>query len=264
MSAGIAITPSPAPYMVPQYNAQSFPFSRLSFNPSTNLWGAPSVGKYQPYGWAYQTMPYLELNNTWIVGHDSSATSGDTQAQAVLSTTAKFLTCPSRRGPTQSFAMDYAGNSGFDLYTGGQLDPTSRRQGGFMASIEQVGNSYIQNPSLKISSIKRGTSNTLMIAEKWVPVAQQDGSANGDNMGAYLGETFDALRLTNNQPHSDVIGTLTSTVNPYQDFGSAHIGSMNALYFDGSVRQITYSVDPNAFKAISDRTNQTAVNVDDL
>jgi len=253
------------PYTIPTASG-SFIWSRLSINTSTSpvSFGAPRTGKEQPWGWAYQIMPYIEMDNVYNIGTSSTAAND----VGVLSFPSKNFTCPSRRLATISvvaagnngigpaFVMDYAGNGGFTDTTS---PGSSQRNGTFLPSIEQfAANNYAQNQPLRSSMIKDGTSNTIMVAEKWVPVAAQGGDAAGDSVGAYLGWTLDSIRLADGQPHPDAIaGSAT-------DFGAAHQGSMNVLYADGSVCQVSYSVDPTIFKAVCGRADGRAINVDDI
>jgi len=253
------------PYVIPVSSA-TFPWSRLSVNTSTSppTFGSPRTGKEQPWGWAYQIMPYIEMDNVYNIG------TGGTVANdaAVLGFAGKGFACPSRRLPTVSiaaaannnlgpaFVMDYAANGGFTDTT---APATSQRNGAFVPSIEQVSaTSFFQNPKMQPSSIKDGLSNTVMIAEKWVPTSNQGGDVAGDNIGAYLGYTLDSVRFADGQPHTDSITGNAS------DFGSGHQGAMNVLYGDGSVRSITYGIDPRLFKAVCGRADGVPVNVDDI
>jgi len=246
------------PYIIPTAINQ-YQVSRLSVNGA--VFGSPRTGKDQPWGWAYQIMPYMEMDNVYNIGTNSTA-ANDAQ---VLGFASKVFACSSRRPPTVSisaapnngigvaFVMDYAGNGGF------RVSGSSPRNGTFVPSIEQTApGMYFQNPKMTPSTIKDGTSNTVMVAEKWVPAQSQAGDVAGDNVGAYLGFTADSIRLAESQPHADVINGLAS------DFGSSHQGSMNVLYGDSSVRTINYGVDPTVFKAVCGRADGQPVNVDDI
>jgi len=248
------------PYIIPTAINQ-YQVSRLSVNGT--VFGSPRTGKDQPWGWAYQIMPYLEMDNVYNIGANSTA-ANDAQ---VLAFASKVFACSSRRPPTVSisaapnngigvaFVMDYAGNGG----TNDSRFGTAARNGTFVPSIEQMGpGGYTQYPKMTPSTIKDGTSNTVMVAEKWVPATSQAGDVLGDNVGAYLGFTYDSIRFADSQPHADVINGNAS------DFGSSHQGSMNVLYGDGSVRTINYGVDPTVFKAVCGRADGQAVNVDDI
>jgi prepilin-type N-terminal cleavage/methylation domain-containing protein/prepilin-type processing-associated H-X9-DG protein len=231
----------------------------------------PATGKDQQWSWAYQMLPYLEQDNLWALpnsaGSDISTT---TTVQAVRGTPFKVFTCPSRRAPTtisSSLGLIYLGD-----YTG---------NGGTVVSGVIQNNGAIISPtySSPVASgrMRNGSSNTMVIAEKAVTVAGAGGGIDpGDGSGIYYGFT------------SDTVVFVTNASSPIQDprapgyaqyvtkdangnnlgtnlgFGSAHIGGMNAVFGDGSVKTINYGISPTVFIAISNRNNTNAVDLSDI
>jgi prepilin-type processing-associated H-X9-DG protein len=244
--------PIGATYTIPAFNATTFPFARL--RPG----GGPATGKDQTWGWAYQIMSYIEMDNVYNQSLDS----------AVLSHPGKVFACPSRRTPTVSasavthnggigaaFVGDYAANGGV---VANPAAVPSAWTGIILPSLEAAGSSFIQNTPLKMSTIKDGVSNTIFIAEKHVPFADQSGTQLGDNIGTYLGAICDNIRFANVAPLQD------SNATDPTIFGSSHPAAMNVVFGDGSVRQISYGVTLANFQKAAHRADGGAFNADDL
>ena len=92
-------------------------------------------------------------------------------------------------------------------------------------------------------SIRDGTSNTYLIAEKYVPRSSYGVGTlpgQGDAQCAYVGDSADTLRGGQALPQSDAT-PITSVL--YGVFGSAHPGVFNAAMCDGSVRSVSFDID---------------------
>ena len=124
---------------------------------------------------------------------------------------------------------------------------------------------------IRVGNIQDGASNTVLVAEKYVPATRVEGGDTGDVEGALYYYNADSVRFSNRQPLQDgqaltadptnVVGTGINTTYP---FGSAHAAAMNVGFADGSVRQIRYSVELPVFQASSSRNDRTPYNLDDL
>lgn len=169
-------------------------------------------------GWAWQVFPYHEHNP------------------------AMFL-CPTKPGPrwfvsygTSQLAMmtDYAGADFF-------------QPGAFAAG--RVG--------VPVMALSNGTSNTLLVAEKCLNVAQAMAGRNyDDDSGPFVGMDWDVMRTTLHPPGPDYLGRVGGASWPDSGysadggntyFGSSHPGGFPAGYADGSVRFVSYGIDPQTW-----------------
>jgi prepilin-type N-terminal cleavage/methylation domain-containing protein/prepilin-type processing-associated H-X9-DG protein len=197
---------------------------------------------------------------------------------------------------------DYAANSGdslsfasFDVYSE-QLwqpldyssldDPNPRRPPAWTDTNNpdklihfQTGVMYYRS-ELAMGRITDGTSNTYLLGEKYMDPVSYDATglggsdptlAFGDNQGAYSGYEWDNHRVAwqpdsdddveVHQPRQDTPG-----YNPYRNpaFGSAHAGGYNAAFCDGSVRLISYTIDPLPHRWLANRLDGQSVSADEL
>lgn len=220
----------------------------------------PMTGKKQQWSWAYQILPYIEQGNMWALTNDAQ----------VLSSPVKILTCPSRRLSTLAstnnrFVMDFAMNGGFSDNNGNILF------NGLATPLFVTTPLTATVQPIRVGNIKDGASNTILVAEKYVPAIRTDGGDTGDVEGAYYYYNADSVRFANRQPLQDnqtltadstnVVGT---GVNATYPFGSAHAAAMNVAFADGSVRQIRYSVELDTFKKAAGRSDSLPYNLDDL
>src|SRR5262245_47980572 len=110
------------------------------------------------------------------------------------------------------------------------------------------GKNAVAYPPGRIPGVTDGTSNTLMIAEKFVdptryqpvqvnldPTQHTWGSLGFTDNGYYQGWSWATMRCSMNGPIRDQ----PYTTNAYwQMFGSAHSSGINAVFADGSVKHI--------------------------
>jgi hypothetical protein len=126
--------------------------------------------------------------------------------------------------------------------------------------------------SIRMTSITDGTSNTIAAAEKFLSIRDYQSWAFSEDKGAFHGFDNGYVRSTVAINVMSGVGTQTGDPqlsNPMRDtnlpedpnsgntawrsaflFGSAHTAGINAVMGDGSVRHITFSVDPVTFNAL--------------
>ncbi|MBQ4143662.1 MAG: DUF1559 domain-containing protein [Thermoguttaceae bacterium] len=247
----------------------------------TSFWvGDPDLhfGKKQPGGWAYVILPYMEQGALWALGQNGSITIDSTQQDGAktraLSPVPTFC-CPSRRAPklypytggvlknmaetSEAGKLDYAGNAG----SHGYLLPSGwgvQGPAGVEAGIDTEPNSsndgvINSKTQITLAEIRDGTSNTLLIAEKYVISDRYEtGNAAGDDLTQFQGADDDTLRKTSELPHQDRLNYNSGTI-----FGSVHAGAFGAAHCDGSVQRLSYSVDAEAFLNFGKRSDGKVV-----
>jgi hypothetical protein len=108
---------------------------------------------------------------------------------------------------------------------------------------------------ITMAEIRDGTANTLLVAESRIHLHYMtSGGCCGDNESAYLcGFADDNGRRGNKIPQPDIVSRTIIDGAPDNFFGSSHPAAMNAVLADGSVRTVTYRVDPTVFQRFSIR-----------
>jgi type II secretory pathway pseudopilin PulG len=205
------------------YGGQTWSDSSLS----TSVSGMPPPYN-SPYsgGWAYQILPYIEQGNVY----------SSPNQQLICASLIPIYYCPSRRGPTPTAGgmgtIDYYGNA-FNSYGG-------------------AGNGVFRPYNygrLSLLGIIDGTSNTWAVAEKNLCTATM-GNDCTDGAGYAWGIDFggsgnwDTTTMTNNHsfPIQQDLNSSSGCNQGTHGFGSAHTAVMNALYADGSVHPVSYSI----------------------
>jgi prepilin-type processing-associated H-X9-DG protein len=100
-----------------------------------------------------------------------------------------------------------------------------------------------------------------MVSEKRLNLATLGQPEPDDNEGYTAGWDEDTIRSTAQAPQRDFVG---SGFDTSRRFGSSHSGGINAVFADGTVRMISYSVNPVVFGYLGNRSDGQAVNLDDL
>lgn len=241
------------------YQPTSLPFtppSNADERARLNLNNIPRQGKSQPWSWTYQILPFIEYVNLFE----------EPSNQLVQQTPIKQFACASRRAPTVSngkFVIDYAAN-------GGVIRPNNPNAVDANSAVFQMwqGQGTQQNPFIQVTTrltdLRNGTSNTILIGEKYVDVDGYPGGLNsGDNeagVGYYSTNNIRFVTVDNNgasqgSPFPDRRSTapLPTLTERYRSFGGSHPVAMNVAFADGSVRACVYG-NPN-FGRAADRSN---------
>ena len=110
-----------------------------------------------------------------------------------------------------------------------------------------------------LAKITDGTSNTMLVGEKFIRPDLYEGGSSSDDRGWSDGWDPDSMRSTCFPPLQDAITSLTSDDSMFgffadvPNFGSPHPGGFNCVFADGSVRTISYDIDPEVFDFLGDR-----------
>ena len=175
---------------------------------------------------------------------------------------------------TQAARSDYAACAG-DQYAPADLSgPASLSEAAVMTKnnswpdvgVSATGICYLRS-EVQIAHVRDGTSNTYMLGEKFVnPDYYTTGEDGGDNETMYCGYNNDNHRTTYYDPGSNPsvawtpirdrtgIGGLTS-----YHFGSAHPTSWHAVFCDGSVHSMSYSIDAETHRRLGHRCDGLVV-----
>lgn len=238
--------------------------------------GQPGAPPDQDWGWPYQILPYIEqqpLYDTPGTGFSSLTNN------PIADTPVPIYFCPSRRRPGRKSdgraGIDYYGNAG----TNGPFTPPGQANSyttppfndwSASGTVIRSGPSYVRRAISLESGVPDGTSSTLLITEKSFHAGEVNASPC-----CYDNESY--ICGWHNQLWPDTVGT--AALQPAQDcrqtpaavaypgnngilyrFGSMHVGSMNAVMVDRSLRRIRYSVALDHLQSLAVRDDAGLVN----
>jgi prepilin-type N-terminal cleavage/methylation domain-containing protein len=210
------------------------------FTPPAYVNGQALTGNNQRAGWGFQILPYIEQGNVWRGG--SAATDTDRALLAVGTPTKTFF-CPSRRlASTLSYSEPE--------YFGGLT--VTRALCDYAASNLEGTGVVRQQTSVRIDEITDGTSNTLLVSEKRLNLYYLGQAQPDDNIGYSAGWDDETNRRTSRPPSPDYRSE-SGTGNGL--FGSSHTGGLVAVFADGSVHFLTYSISPVTFYGLGNKSD---------
>jgi len=256
-------------------------WAHTSSNPAKGWGGLPGrgTGPKQPGGWGYTTLPFLEQQPLADLGLGLSGEAYLAAGMQLLRTPLQVHYCPSRRQArlypngrgvvlkphsyyrTESRTLlvakcDYAANLGDPPNTSGtgyhppdlshDDDPRLKQD-----LADHTGISY-SHSRIRMAQVLDGTSNTYMIGEKYLnPAHYTDGLSGGDDGTVYASHNSDNHRSTHPKfgpPRQDQEGQQHLAI-----FGSAHAAGFHMAFCDGSVRTISYAIDPEIHRRFGNR-----------
>ncbi|MCG8585041.1 MAG: DUF1559 domain-containing protein [Pirellulales bacterium] len=235
-------------------------------------------GKRQPGGWVYNILPFLDQELLHQLGAGESDAARATAAGKVSQTPLTVMNCPSRREAIAYVASyaggtfhahnadavpsharsDYAANGGDQgpLNFGG---PSSFADGDNPAwtgwpswQATQTGVIYLRS-EVQHAHVRDGTGNTYMVAEKYLaPNNYTNGIDAADNTSMYQGHDWDVIRWasTSLPPYQDRFGLLVIS-----NFGSPHSAGFHAAFCDGTIRTVSYEIDPAVHGYLAHRSD---------
>lgn len=244
--------------------------------------GAPLATPRQPWGWAYQILPYLEQTNAWTLPNDLDA------AGFVL----RLYYCPSRRDPIALYSprgtglgpglrghIDYAGNGGI----GRGLLPGQTTPGNLVyphippdatrSYPHETGAVVPPFPApLGIKDIKDGSSHVILVGERNYNLAHlnvTDGLAD-ENDGYVDGYDWDVIRWAYNLPAPNppcvqrdgvpapdrwVANAFIQCNYGDRRFGSSHLAGCQFVFADGAVKTLSWDVPLLTFQRLCHRSD---------
>jgi prepilin-type N-terminal cleavage/methylation domain-containing protein len=252
-------------------SAPSFPASVSGTPPVTTFATVPTNGWQQEAGWAFQLLPYLGSDDlAWSTSSPDAKTTAPV-SNAFSVPIAGYI-CPSRRIPkTQSYTPTPSWPGG-STYSATYYTPATAPATITMAPIDYAacaGGLGLGTTTLgPYKTVGLGAVRTQAFGKDTVRREDiKDGPGYQLLVGEKAANPFISVSLTNEDDQSYAAGfsglnyntiRFTSVVLlPLRDsevkattggaFGSAHPGTWNALMCDGSVHQISYSMDPKIF-----------------
>jgi prepilin-type N-terminal cleavage/methylation domain-containing protein/prepilin-type processing-associated H-X9-DG protein len=261
--------------------------------------GDRGSGKNQPGGWIYNILPFIEQSSLYQLPSDGDAQNQTATQLAggalCIQTPLAAMNCPTRRSavnyPVSTYwfggsaawigasavsvcaRSDYAacvGDYNDDQWGGGPGSlsdaPAFFASPGVIAIQKAMTGVCYGGSQVTVAMVTDGTSNTYMLGEKYLdPDYYYNGDDGSDNENMYIGYDNDIDRSTYCPvPYqaSDYAATPMQDTPGTSDglrFGSAHDGSCNMSFCDGSVRSVSYSIDPVVHKYLGNREDGQAV-----
>jgi prepilin-type N-terminal cleavage/methylation domain-containing protein/prepilin-type processing-associated H-X9-DG protein len=241
----------------------------------------PADYRSQAWGWGFQILPYIEQSNVWTIGVSNGALAkatvipvytcpsrrGDMVYQGwfhsdYAANGGSNVTAAGKQGPGQSdpnpngvIVMNVAADNYVLNYPGGAAK--------FRAANPPLPILATMQNVVRMTSITDGTSNTLFVGEKFIsPKYYQPGNTGsgyafqwGDLNGYTAGVGWDQVRYGYWPPMQDndnmrydacyvdpATGKCTGRPNTVDMFGGPHPGGTPAVFCDGSVKLISYSI----------------------
>jgi prepilin-type N-terminal cleavage/methylation domain-containing protein len=237
----------------------SYPWPQISFTAQ----GTPEILEKQNMGWMYQILPFMEQKALWETSSLSQLSSVRVDAYF----------CPSRRNlarngvntlndycaatPCNDLCLNKTSSVWIGIDGGvAHEDIWDIRDHKFFGTIVRR---TISGRPITLAALTDGTSNVLVISEKRISTVAYDGPSWHDDRGWTDGWDPDTIRTTSFPPQKDD----KSNVNGHQ-FGSAHPAGVVAAFGDGSVRTISYHVNPLLFSRLGHRSDGNAVDLSSL
>jgi prepilin-type N-terminal cleavage/methylation domain-containing protein/prepilin-type processing-associated H-X9-DG protein len=218
--------------------------------------------------WITAIMPYMEetaLYNEWAqaVGLARGPAATSTRPlQDIFATPVVSLYCPSRRpaaayparahGDALAAHTDYAINGGAAYHP----DEFEIKWPGIWEALETPD----KTKRIRYKDVKDGLSKTYLVAEKAISAFHYtSGHDPGDDSSIFSCLRGNCVRFAKKVPIQDQ--HVRDGCWSCHNFGSAHPGSFNAVYCDGSVHSLTYDISFAAHAALASRSAGDQVNL---
>ena len=240
-------------------------------------------GRQQPGSWIFCSLDFLEEHE---ISSIAKGKTGRTKSEAIVEMCAQpvpLFVCPSRRLP-RAFPINaarpglktnddfklpvlFGARSDYAINTGdfGHCEPPKNST--IPTSLEQADDPSFKwyetskftgisfgRSEIRIKDITDGTSNTYMLGEKTIrPNRYLNGRDSGDNESMYSGFDNDNGRVSASGAHLD-------EEHDYRaQFGSAHPAGWNAVFCDGSVHLMSFSIDQKVHDHLANRHDGQAI-----
>ncbi len=255
------------------------------------LWiGDPDRGfaEKQPGGWIYNILTYIEADNLRQIGSGQSSLVKPVSMGQLVSASLSSLNCPSRRqslaypvaegygwtahglaaklGHLPEARSDYAANGGDIICDPGE-GPANLPDGdkgiGFACLDAKLSGTSFVCSAIRVAQVTDGLSNTYLAGEKFIsPDYYLNGVSTGDNECMYQGDDYGITRYVGEnsstseytRPRQDTTGS-----DLVYNFGSAHATGFHMVFCDGSVQQMSYSIELEVHRRLGNRQDGLTV-----
>lgn len=235
----------------------------------------------QPGSWIFNLLDYVEQSELRRVGWGRTGSERAAALTQRCQTPLGLFLCPSRRdvdvyphrenprpltqGGRLAQSLEWAAKTDYAANAGDQPlveydwrwpGPQSLQQGDdarfrWPASALYTGVIYGRS-QVRQRNIRDGLAHTYLIGEKYIDAARYTtGDDWGDNENLYCGFNNDVCRSTALRPCRDQAGREEMT-----SFGSAHAHVWQAVFCDGSVRAMSYTLDPQLHQQLGNRRDR--------
>jgi prepilin-type N-terminal cleavage/methylation domain-containing protein len=211
------------------------------FRPPTYTNGTPLIGKEQQAGWGFQILPYIEANNVY-----------QSDSLTAIATPNQVYFCPSRRGPQTIVGED-------NYFPRFQLPTVTRALCDYAGGNRDGTGPLRQFTPLAFRDVTDGTSNTLLVGDKRLNIANLGQEQDDDNEGYTAGWNEDTIRRTDYPPAPDYSA---ATGDGEKLFGSSHPSTFNIGLVDGSVRSLSYNITADVFEKLGNRSDGQTFTLD--
>ena len=251
--------------------------------------GDPDMGfgARQPGGWIYNLLPYMELEHIHQLGAGMSGNAKKDALGRQESSVISMFHCPSRRraiaypsvqegghqyggwaaNSLATFAKtDYAANGGTYRILGAgpgsmdclrtypQCNWTNKQH---YRSIDGISS---ERTEVRMADITDGTHCTYFAGEKYMnPLQYYTGWGCADNSSMYQGNDWDVNRWCKNTPEFTPKQDTPGFEDCTSRFGSVHFGGFHMVMCDGSVQQISYTIDGLVHEHLGNRKDRQTI-----
>ena len=206
--------------------------------------------------WAFELLPYLELQNVYD-NFDRSSSAAPTVNQVAAQQLISIYQNPSRgeRVATPdgmaATLIDYAANRGVAPFR------FSNNGNQYVMDMEEHAETigpFVHNGEVSMAHVKDGVSKTIAIADKWVPSGDsgfidENGLAGASSWAIMRGPSARVRRSGGRVSYNpnEPIFPAGKDDQSVEKFGGADSGQLGACYLDGHVEWIQYDTDPDTF-----------------
>jgi prepilin-type N-terminal cleavage/methylation domain-containing protein/prepilin-type processing-associated H-X9-DG protein len=254
-----------------------------------NLCGDPDrgFGVQQYGGWIYNILPYIEQQSLHDIGlGDTPARKAMLWSKLGVPTPLSGLFCPSRRPPTairsspsypsgtpwdnidrspsqrmcrDDYALNYGPGNVYrpttespDGLVGRRLSPSAA-----LGTLSfSLGTGYCGHGLIRMCDISDGLSNTFCVGEKYLS-AESYSISWGDDNCAYGGHDWDIGRwvpIANDPTYGEYFPRQDTPGLDYcRNFGGPHANGFYMSFCDGSVQQVSYTIDIDTYILLGNR-----------